>query len=346
VRQDWRDRLGVLVGRQPPKPATDERAPPAKPPHDWRERQVPVHIVEDQPVTATLYSRLRPEDVAAVEATVSGDEAVMWQQTPAEARAPLVLCLGVWARVPGVLERTGLIHADPPPEVHAMSRGPLAAGGDYYSADIVVEALHRAGGDITSVKRALDFGCSSGRTLRPLVAAYQGVDWHGVDPNADAIAWSSAHLPGIGFAVSPSDPPLDFPSGHFDLAYAISIWSHFGEHAARGWLDEMHRLVSPGGYLVLTVHGAQSVAYYGQTGTRPAEQIDDIGRSLHRSGFWYAAEFGEEGDFGIVHPEWGTAFMSAEWLLATATPAWHIASYVVGRNMYNQDVVVLRRAPC
>jgi hypothetical protein len=126
--------------------------------------------------------------------------------------------------------------------------------------------------------------------------------------------------------------------------YAISIWSHFGESAARAWLAEMHRIIAPGGHLVLTLHGAQSVAYYGVTGQRGGAQLEEIGLALHRRGFWFAPEFGAAGDHGVAHPEWGTAFMSAEWLLREATPAWHVASYVVGRNANNQDVAVLRRA--
>jgi len=313
--------------------------------HDWTIRDVPVDGPRLQPVSDLLYARLHPEDAAAVRETLAGPSLDLWAQTAEPYRKTLVLCFGVWNRVPGVLERTGLSPAEPPPDVHAMARGPLAAGGDYYSADIVAEALANAGGDIAQVRRALDFGCSSGRTLRPLAAAHPDVEWHGTDPNRDAIAWAAANLTGVRFAVSGTEPGLAFPDAHFDLVFAISIWSHFGEGAAQRWLGEMRRLIAPGGHLVMTVHGPQSVAYYGSRKQRPAAQLDEIVAALHRRGFWYAPEFGESGDYGVVHPEWGTAFMSPEWILRTCTPAWHVASYAVGRNAENQDVVVLRRMP-
>jgi SAM-dependent methyltransferase len=322
-----------------------EPEPPAPaPPRDWSVRLLPLDEHPDQPVTRRLYERLDAETVAAVEATLEGEAAQRWAQTPVRYRPTLILCYGVWNRVPAVLERTGLVPDEPPPDVHAMSRGPLAAGGDYYSADIVVEGLQRAGGDIAAVRRALDFGCSSGRSLRPLAAAHPEVEWHGADPNRDAVAWAAEHVPGARFTASPTEPPLAFPDAHFDLVFAISIWSHFGEGAAARWLDEMRRVLAPGGHLVMTLHGPQSVAYYADRGERPAEQLDEIVTALQQHGFWFAPEFGETGDFGVVHPEWGTAFMSPEWLLRTATPAWHVASYGVGRNADNQDVVVLRRA--
>jgi hypothetical protein len=136
-----------------------------------------------QPVTRALLERLTPEDVDHVRATLHGDSLALWEEAGPEHRNYLILALGVFAQVPGVLERTGLVPDEPPEEVHAMARGPLAGGGDYYSADFVVEALEASGGQMSDVRRALDFGCSSGRTLRPLVAAYPEVDWHGVDPN-------------------------------------------------------------------------------------------------------------------------------------------------------------------
>jgi SAM-dependent methyltransferase len=221
-----------------------------------------------------------------------------------------------------------------------MARGAKAAGGDAYSADFVVEAL---GGDLDGVKRALDFGCSSGRAVRALAAAYPEVEWHGVDPNAEAVEWAAEHVPGVRFAVSPGDPPLDFAGGSFDLVYAISIWSHFAEAAALRWLEEMHRLIAPGGRLVLTVHGMRSVEYLAHAGVRTPRELEAIRRALYRRGFWFAPEFGEAGDHGVVHPEWGTSFMTPEWLLRHATPGWSAEAYLVGRNMGNQDVVVLRR---
>ncbi len=63
--------------------------------------------------------------------------------------------------------------------------------------------------------------------LRSLAAAYPAIDWHGCDPNGPAIEWASANIPGASFFVSGNDPPLPLDDGSLDLAYAISIWSHF-----------------------------------------------------------------------------------------------------------------------
>ena len=57
------------------------------------------------------------------------------------ARRWLVLNYGMWLGIPEVIERTGLKPDQPPPDVHAMARGPLAAAGGLGEADLVLAAL-------------------------------------------------------------------------------------------------------------------------------------------------------------------------------------------------------------
>jgi SAM-dependent methyltransferase len=147
----------------------------------------------------------------------------------------------------------------------------------------------------------------------------------------------------VQFGVSPQDPPLAFADGDFDLVVAISIWSHYGEAAAVRWLDEMHRIVRPGGYFIFSTHGLQSVAYYAQTGDRARAQLAQIRRAMYRTGYWFAPEFGDAGDWGVKHAEWGTAFFTAEWLSRVALPKWSLEDFAVGQNAHNQDMYVLRR---
>jgi SAM-dependent methyltransferase len=176
-----------------------------------------------------------------------------------------------------------------------------------------------------------------------LAAAFARVEWHGCDPNGAAIDWAQANLPDARFAQSPMEPPLPYAGASFDLVYAISIWSHFNEWAARAWLAEMARIVRPGGHLAITVHGLQTVAHHAQLGLRDERELEQIRRGLYRRGFWFVQEFGAEGDHGVVHPEWGNAYMTAEWLLGAVAGEWETLSYAVGRNAFNQDLVLLRR---
>jgi SAM-dependent methyltransferase len=293
-----------------------------------------------------LYERLSDQDIADIEELLKADPGASEQLRHAatsEARRYVILTYGVWLGAPAVLDKTGLSAALPPEDVHAMARGPLSAAGGTYEADMVANALESIGVEIASLSSGLDFGCSSGRVVRVLAAAYPDLKWHGCDPNGPAIEWAAENLPGIAFSVNGDAPPLQIAAGALDLVYAISIWSHFEPKLGLRWFEEMHRLIRPGGYLVCTTHGSTSVAHYAQSALRTPEQSREILDALYRQDYWYAPEFGEQGDWGVVNPDWGTAFLSPEWVLAQLCPQWRVLEYAPGRNQDNQDVYVLQR---
>lgn len=303
--------------------------------------------VQARPVTDVLYERLDEALIAEVRARataapelrelhgIAGDEATQRE---------LTLQYGAWLAVPGLLRRTGLVSDRAPDHIHAMVHGPMAGAGGLLEADLIISALHSAGATVDDVRAALDFGCSSGRVLRVLAAAYPDVSWRGCDPNQGAIEWASAHLPGVAFFVGPQRPPLALHDGELDLVSAISIWSHFAPSLGLRWFAEMHRVLAPGGHLVFTTHGLQSVAFHTQNGLRSAKQADEILDGLYRTGAWYAPEFGAAGDDGVVDPEWGTAYLTPEWVATKLCPAWRLLEYAPGANQSNQDVYVLQRA--
>lgn len=337
-------RLLERVEEPPPPP------PPPPPPRRlglrWPD-PLPTRLGSERgTATRVLLDRLQPGGVAAIEAAIAADLELqeMYEDATEGDRRRLLLALGVHLDVDDVVERTGLPTVQPPEDVHAMARGPLAAAGGLYEADLVADALAGVGVPVARQRSALDFGCSSGRVLRVLAAAYPEVTWHGCDPNAAAIAWARSSLEGARFFRSDDTPPLALPDASLDVVYAISIWSHFNPAVGRAWLDEMRRVLRPGGHLVMTTHGTTTIVHDVGNGLRDAEQGDEIRLAISESGSWYHEEFGEEGDWGVVNPDWGTAFLSAEWVLAHACPAWQVLDFAPGRNAENQDVWVLRRA--
>ncbi len=345
------------AGRTAPAPPQDrESAPVPPPPPISPEPGAPARFAralepqratdEDQIVSHRLYERLSDADITEVEAAIARDEQLQAYYTGApdsRHRVFLLLSFGVWLSVPAVLEKLGLGVEQPPEEVHAMARGPLAAAGGLYEADMVASALGSVGASIESAADALDFGCSSGRLVRALSAAYPEVRWHGCDPNGPAIEWARSAYPHVNLFLSGDRPPLQLPDGSLDLACAISIWSHFAPELGLRWFEEMRRLIRPGGHLVCTTHGFTSVDFYVKNTLRTPQQSDEIVGGLYGRGWWYAQEFGASGDWGVVNPDWGTAFLSPEWLLAQLCPRWRVLAFEPGRNQDNQDVYVLQR---
>jgi SAM-dependent methyltransferase len=305
-------------------------------------RQLEPDLLTRSPITDRLFARLDESDRAAIERSLAEPLRRVLEQADPTDRKRATLAFGIHCEVPGVAAKTGLVNAVPPEHLHAMARGPFAAGGDFYYADLVADALESAGVHFDSAARALDFGCSTGRVVRPLAAAYPHIDWHGCDPLADSIAWARSNLQSITFKTSPPRPPLPYDAESFDFAFAISIWSHFSKAVAGPWLDELRRVLKPDGLMLLTTHGWHSITHALQVDERSPEQLTAICQALFEEGYWYAPEFGSDGDHGLVDPDWGNAFLTAEWLLAQACPSWSVRLFAPGRVEADQDLYVLQ----
>ena len=268
-----------LVGVQP-RGAADRRAPlamglaervralarqsrpTAAEPSDWTTRDVPVAEIGAQPIARRLLDRLRPEDVEAVEASLDGELATLWHRASPTHRAYLALAFGVHHRVPA------RARAHRPDGRRAAARGPRDGPRPARGRRRLL--LRRPGRGGARGRRRRPRRRAPRPRLRLLVGPGAAPAGRRATRRSNGTAWTRTPRPSPGRAStcresrSPllaSDPPLDFPDGHFDFVYAISIWSHFGERSARAWLEEMHRIVAPGGHLVLTVHGAQSIAH-------------------------------------------------------------------------------------
>jgi SAM-dependent methyltransferase len=297
------------------------------------------------PVSDALYARLSPADVTELETAIEGNVEQMWNELPADDRRRLLVSCAAFYGAHRQLETMGLTAAEPPEDVHSMARGPLAVGGDLGMADFVVQTLQDAGVELPQGGTVLDFGCSSGRALRPIAAWRPDLECLGCDPNTAAIEWAQQHLPMARFFASPIDPPLDLADASVDVVYAISIWSHFAAAPARRWLDEMHRIVKPGGSILLTTHGLDTFATYvrGELMNRGL-MAQGIDRML-RDGIHFLDVFGEAGDWGVKDEGWGNSFILADWLVEHATPQWSIRLLRRGRLDGNQDAYVLERTP-
>jgi SAM-dependent methyltransferase len=121
-------------------------------------------------------------------------------------------------------------------------------------ASIIREALERHGSAVGEVERMLDFGCGCGRVIRHW-SRLAGPEIHGCDYNPPLVRWCEANLPFAQFSVNELQPPLAYQSGLFDAAYAISVFTHLPEPLERAWIEELGRILRPGGLLLLTTHG-------------------------------------------------------------------------------------------
>lgn len=102
--------------------------------------------------------------------------------------------------------------------------------------------------------RILDFGCGCGRLTRYLGRSerYRTI---GTDINQDHVDWCTANLPRVTSLRNDVAPPLPLPDNSIDFAYSLSVFSHLPERAALAWLNDLARVLAPGGLLIITTHG-------------------------------------------------------------------------------------------
>lgn len=141
------------------------------------------------------------------------------------------------------------------------------------------DLLAKQGRTVASCPRILDFGCGCGRVIRHL-KGLPGVKIHGCDSNSRAIQWCERNLDFAGFKVNGLEPPLPYADSSFDLIYAFSVFTHLTGPLQGRWMDELRRVLVPGGLLIVTVHGDKCAE-----GLTPAERADyDAGKLVVREG--------------------------------------------------------------
>lgn len=98
----------------------------------------------------------------------------------------------------------------------------------------------------------LDFGVGWGRIIRFFLNDVDASSLHGVDVDEAIITVArSTGVAGNLKTIAPNGR-LAYDDGHFEVIYAFSVFSHLSEASATFWLNELMRVLKPGGTLVIT----------------------------------------------------------------------------------------------
>lgn len=100
----------------------------------------------------------------------------------------------------------------------------------------------------------LDFGCGVGRIMRHWRTT-KGPAWHGTDYNPALVDWCRSHLKFSEFRVNALSGELPYEAETFDFIYAFSVFTHLSEPLQFFWINELSRVLKPGGYIWFTTHG-------------------------------------------------------------------------------------------
>ena len=213
----------------------------------------------------------------------------------------------------------------------AADRDGYFAGG-YLGMWTILRAVQLRGFDLASATAVLDFGCGAAKNLR-LLRRIPGLRLVGTDVNAAQIAWAREHVPGLELHVNDVEPPLAFaPDDTFDFVIAGSVFTHIPLHLQRPWLEEIRRIMQPGGYFFCTVAGAYHIGI---------QLSPELQQQLRREG---QVTLGSD-DAGVSHAtrmagSWDV-FQTREEVLRSFGEVFEVLAYTAPET--GQDHLVLRK---
>ncbi len=189
--------------------------------------------------------------------------------------------------------------------------------------------------DPRSFRKILDWGCGTGRVTANLLTGNYGFEVHACDPHPASIAWCQENVPGARWAVSPWKPPLAYPKASFDFVLGLGVVYNFSREEMEAWLEELERILVPGGILLFSIQGAFAAA---------VRFSPDGLTKLQREGFLNSVEY--DAQFPPVPDERlyrGGYYWTPGCVQDMVKRHFRVLDYLEGVFTGDQDLVVLER---
>lgn len=193
---------------------------------------------------------------------------------------------------------------------------------------LILDSLSSSGIELSSNSNILDWGCGCGRITRHWLGTGHNV--FGIDIDAEAIDWCKSNLQFANFQTCGLKPPTDFADKMFDLVTATSVITHLGLSEQVKWMEELWRIVKPGGTVLVTHQGPHSMT--------KAHRYSFVSHLLFDN-----EQFCEANDHGIMGQN---PYFTGQTRNAVATifyPFEMTYSLPLQQIMGGQDTVVLRK---
>jgi SAM-dependent methyltransferase len=202
---------------------------------------------------------------------------------------------------------------------------------------------------VPTCRAVLDFGCGWGRIIRFFLKDIDATRLWGIDVNPEAIELCRRHDRWSRFELVTPSGPTSFSDQSFDLVYSFSVFSHFSEDMQLRWLEEIHRILQPGGLLLATTRPRdfieQSVLDRARRPWSPYPQA--IAGMFADTPRWLSAydagEYCYEPLPGMVG--WGEACIPQSYVLRHWTKYFTVLDYIDHPRRCPQNVIVARREP-
>lgn len=185
---------------------------------------------------------------------------------------------------------------------------------------------------LNTFESILDFGCGCGRITQKLLSGSK-TNFFGCDLDGDAILWCQKNIPEVKFIINSSTPPLPYENNSFDFIFAVSVFTHLNKEYQISWLQELNRILKPGGFLFMTINGEYSIKMI-----NPTTNIKNI---FKKKGFVFV----HDPVTNELFPEfYGACYMSKYYVTQYFSKYFEVIDYVVKGNGHIQDIVMLRKS--
>jgi hypothetical protein len=154
--------------------------------------------------------------------------------------------------------------------------------------------------DVAAEKKLLEFASGYGAVTRHLHSVFPALDVTSSDIHQDANDFIATEME-VRTIPSSSVPESFDPAGEYDLAFALSFFSHMPRSTWFRWINALFKALRVGGSLIFTTHGAISLRLLSENTV-----LDD-------DGFSFTPE-SEQDD--LEKSEYGTTFTSSRFVIA------------------------------
>jgi SAM-dependent methyltransferase len=167
------------------------------------------------------------------------------------------------------------------------------------------------------------------------------------DVDRKAISYLRECVPFVEAEATQTDPPLPYLSGHFDLIYSISVFTHLDRGAFAAWLKEIYRVTKPGGAFLVTLHGERAFNLVSNEPERrrliriSEDEFAASRKSFLEEGFAWMKQ--PVGSTDIDTAQFGISFVSRHRFEDWISPLFDVVEYIDGEIGGWQDMAVLRR---
>lgn len=213
---------------------------------------------------------------------------------------------------------SGAILPLPPPEIRL---GYAVSDQQYldvsnYTGTWLKRCIKEEGISLQKGTAILDWGCAAGRVIRQFADHAESCEVWGTDVDARKISWDKANLsPPFRFVTCTAYPHLPFEDNRFTLVYGISVFTHI-LHLADMWLQELCRIIKPGGYALMTILDENSwVDILADPRKRQVFSLgeEDLPAVLPGDGVYLGTVAGDTGNWRASNVFYSSDFIRREW---------------------------------